>query len=144
MGTAVTFVFLLTMCILVCILLFKIYRQETDSCPFVSKEEILSKIPSVRRMKVRKYLFLVFILLFSALSFVIWNNTPTRLGSYVYIERDVSQHKQIIHANSSCVNIKKGYCVNDIGYYKYTPYVDAFCPKCVYESDAIKLSKGEK
>lgn len=143
MGTLFTIAFLFVVFVLVCVLLFKVYRQETASTPFVSEEEILSKIPSVKQAKIRRYLFLVFVLLISVLSFIAWNNTPTRLGDYVYIERDISQHRQIIHTNSSCSNIKRGYSVNDIGYYKYAPYVDAFCSKCVYESDAIKLIKGE-
>ena len=39
--------------------------------------------------------------------------------------------------------IKKGYSVNEVHYYTYTPYFDCFCSRCFYESDAIKLTKGE-
>lgn len=74
---------------------------------------------------------------------LLWLDTPTRLGGYVYIERDIKNHKQTIHTSSSCVKIKKGYVVNETSFYRYTPYIDEFCNRCVYESDAIKLTKGK-
>lgn len=141
MGTEVTITFLSVVFILACLSIYKACHQETTSSPLISREEILSRIPSIRKQRKIKNLTFAFILLSCALLFVVWQNTPTRLGNYVYIERNLDAHKQIIHTNSSCSNIKEGYSVNEIGYYKYTPYMDAFCPKCVYESDAIKLTK---
>lgn len=84
------------------------------------------------------------VFLFLLLILSLWYDTPTSLGSYVYIERDLPNHKSTIHSSSSCPRIKKGYSVNEVKYYTYTPYVDCFCSRCFYESDVIKLTKGEK
>lgn len=83
------------------------------------------------------------LVLFVLMSVALWLETPTRLGKYVYIERDMPNRKEVIHTNSSCVKIKKGYEVTKVKFYKYTPYFDEFCKKCMYESDVIKLTKGE-
>jgi hypothetical protein len=93
----------------------------------------------IKRLHVRVLALLVF----GMILVVVYHLMPTRLGDYVYIERDLANHKQTIHSNSSCPLIKKGYSVNEVHYYKYTPYVDCFCSRCFYESDAIKLTKEE-
>lgn len=95
--------------------------------------------PKIRRQHVR----LLALLFFGMVLVVAYHFMPTRLGGYVYIERDLSNHKQTIHSNSSCPLIKKGYSVNEVHYYTYTPYVDCFCSRCFYEADAVKLTKGE-
>lgn len=141
MGTEVTITFLSIVFILACLSIYKACHQETTSSPFISREEILSRIPSIRKLRKIKNLTFAFILLSCALLFVVWNNTPTRLGDYVYIERNLNTHKQIIHTNSSCSKIKEGYSIINTKYYENNQYIDAFCPKCVYESDAIKLTK---
>lgn len=83
------------------------------------------------------------LVLFLLMLVALWLETPTRLGEYVYIERDIPNRKEVIHTNSSCVKIKKGYEVTEAKFYKYTPYFDEFCKKCMYESDVIKLTKGK-
>lgn len=80
---------------------------------------------------------------FLAVIAIIWYDTPSRLGDYVYIERDLTKHSNTIHTSSSCPKIDKAYSVNETRYYTYTPYVDRFCKRCFYESDVIKLTTGE-
>lgn len=57
---------------------------------------------------------------------------------YVYIERDIPNRSNTIHTSSSCPRIDKAYSVNETKFYTYTPYVDRFCKRCMYESDVIK------
>lgn len=108
------------------------------------REDIINKNEAHNQIKARRKRIAIFAAIFLLLSvLILWYNVPTRLGQYVYIERDLTNHKQTIHTNSSCSRIKKGYSVNETNYYTYKPYFDEFCSKCVYESDAIKLTKGE-
>lgn len=74
---------------------------------------------------------------------VLWYDTPTRLGDYVYIERDIPNRSATVHTSSCCPRIDKAYSVNETKFYTYTPYVDRFCKRCMYESDVIKLTKGD-
>lgn len=83
-----------------------------------------------------------FLLCLAVLS--LWYETPTKLGEFVYIERDLIDRSQTIHTSSSCPKIKKGYVLNEVGYYKYNPYLDHFCPRCFYNFDVVKLTKGKK
>ncbi|HBF04576.1 MAG TPA: hypothetical protein DDW28_00115 [Prevotella sp.] len=108
-------------------------------------EELRSEIIMERneQKNKRKRTIALMFFFFIALFIVLWNNTPTRLGEHVFIERDLKNHKQTIHTNSSCSKIRIGYVVNETSFYTYTPYLDEFCSKCFYESDAIKLTKGE-
>lgn len=89
--------------------------------------------------KARWFSVFLFCLVFIAL----WYQTPTRLGEFVFIERDIPNRNATIHTSSSCPKIEKAYSVNETSYYTYTPYFDRFCKRCFYESDVIKLTKGE-
>lgn len=81
------------------------------------------------------------VVLFCLVLVSMWFETPTMVGDHVYIERDLLNRKQTIHSSSSCVKIKKGYDVSSVKSYTYMPYIDQFCPKCMYESDAVKLAE---
>lgn len=142
METIISIIIFAVLFILACLSLYRICTVgKTNNSALVSKKDVYDMrfATKIKRMHVRVLALLVFgILLVIAYHFM-----PTRLGDYVYIERDLSNHKQTIHANSSCPLIKKGYSVNEVHYYTYTPYVDCFCSRCFYESDAIKLTKGD-
>lgn len=142
METIILVIIFAVLFILVCLSLYRIYTVgKTNNSAIVSKKEMYDMhfAPKIRRLHIRSLAFLVF----GMVLVVVYYFMPTRLGDYVYIERDLSNHKQTIHSNSSCPLIKKGYSVNEVHYYTYTPYFDEFCSKCVYESDAIKLTKGD-
>lgn len=69
--------------------------------------------------------------------------SKTRLSNYIYCERNSITRQNIIHTNFSCSKIRYGCKLKLKSYYKYTEGFDAFCPDCCYESDAIKITKGE-
>ena len=122
--------------------LFRIYEVgNKGKGVFISKTDIyeMNYASKIRRYHARIFVLLVFLMLFV----VAYYFTPTKLGDYVFIERNLHNHKQTIHSDSSCPLFKKGYSVNNVKFYTYTPYVDCFCHRCFYESDAIKLTKGE-
>ena len=127
--------------ILTCLSLYRVCTVGKVNSALVSRKEI-SDIRNASKIR-RSHVCLVALFAFAMITIAVYHFTPTRLGTYVFIERDLPNHKQTIHANSSCPRIKKGYSVNEVKYYTYTPYVDCFCSRCFYESDAIKLTKGE-
>lgn len=141
METIILVIIFAVLFILFCLSLYRICTVGKTNSAIVSKKEMYDMhfAPKIRRLHIRLLAFLAF----GMVLVVVYYFMPTRLGDYVYIERDLSNHKQTIHSNSSCPLIKKGYSVNEVHYYTYTPYFDCFCSRCFYESDAIKLTKGE-
>lgn len=142
METIISIIIFDVLFILACLSLYRIYTVGKINSTLVSRDEFYESqyASKIRRMHVRVLALLVF----GMILVVAYHFMPTRLGDYVYIERDLANHKQTIHSNSSCPLIKKGYSVNEVHYYTYTPYFDCFCSRCFYESDAIKLTKGGK
>lgn len=69
--------------------------------------------------------------------------SKSSLSKYIYCERNSITRQNIIHSNSSCSKIRYGYKLKLTSYYKYTEGFDVFCPDCCYESDVIKITKGE-
>lgn len=142
METIISIIIFAVLFILACLSLYRICTVgKTNNSALVSKTDMYDMrfAQKIKRLHVRVLALLVF----GMILVVVYHLMPTRLGDYVYIERDLSNHKQTFHSNSSCPLIKKGYSVNEVHYYKYTPYIDCFCSRCFYESDAIKLIKGE-
>nr|WP_302965244.1 hypothetical protein [uncultured Prevotella sp.] len=142
METIISVIIFAVLFILSCLSLYRVCTVGKTSGAIVPKKEMYDMhfAPKIRRQHVR----LLALLFFGMVLVVVYYFMPTKLGNYVFIERDFPNHKQTIHSNSSCPLIKKGYSVNEVHYYTYTPYVDFFCYRCFYESDAIKLTKGEK
>lgn len=141
METIISIIIFALLFILACLTTYRICTVGKTNSALVSMGDIYESqyAPKIRRLHVRVLALLVF----GMILVVAYHFMPTRLGDYVYIERDLANHKQTIHSNSSCPLIKKGYSVNEVHYYTYTPYFDCFCSRCFYESDAIKLTKGE-
>lgn len=81
------------------------------------------------------------IVLFCLTLVALWFETPTRMGDHIYIERDLVKHKQTIHTSSSCPRIKNGYEVSDTKHFKSQYFLNEYCPRCMYQSDVIKLSE---
>lgn len=69
--------------------------------------------------------------------------SKTSLGDSVFIERDIPNRQFIIHTNSSCSKIKNGFTIEKVDTFKYYPVTECFCQECVYESDALELTKKE-
>lgn len=141
METIILVIILAVLFILSCLSLYRVCTVGKTSGAIVSKKEMYDMhfAQKIRRQHVR----LLALLFLGMVLVVVYYFMPTKLGNYVFIERDFPNHKQTIHSNSSCPLIKKGYSVNEVHCYTYTPYVDCFCSRCFYESDAIKLTKGE-
>lgn len=142
METIILVIIFAVLFILSCLSLYRICTVgKTGNSAFVYKKDVYDVwfAPKIRRIHIR----LLAILVFGMVLVVAYYLMPTQLGDYVFIERDIPNHKQTIHSNSSCPLIKKGYSVNEVKFYTYTPYFDCFCSRCFYESDAIKLTKGE-
>lgn len=141
METIISIIIFALLFILACLTTYRICTVGNTNSALVSMGDIYE---SQYTSKIRKInVYVLALLVFGMILVVAYHFMPTRLGDYVYIERDLANHKQTIHSNSSCPLIKKGYSVNEVHYYKYTPYIDCFCSRCFYESDAIKLTKGE-
>lgn len=141
METIISIIIFALLFILACLTTYRICTVGKTNSALVSMGDIYESqyASKIRRINV----YVLALLVFGMILVVAYHFMPTRLGGYVYIERDLPNHKQTIHSNSSCPLIKKGYSVNEVHYYTYTPYVDCFCSRCFYESDAIKLTKGE-
>lgn len=141
METIILVIIFAVLFILSCLSLYRACTVGKTNGAIVSKKEMYDMhfAPKIRRQHVR----LLALLFLGMVLVVVYYFMPTKLGNYVFIERDFPNHKQTIHSDSSCPLIKKGYSVNDIKFYTYTPYIDCFCRRCFYESDAIKLTKGE-
>lgn len=141
METIISIIIFALLFILACLTTYRICTVGKTNSALVSMGDIYE---SQYTSKIRKInVYVLALLVFGMILVVAYHFMPTRLGDYVYIERDLPNHKQTIHSNSSCPLIKKGYSVNEVHYYTYTPYFDCFCSRCFYESDAIKLTKGE-
>lgn len=141
METIISIIIFAVLFILACLSLYRIFTVGKTNSALVSMGDIYESqyAPKIRRINV----YVLALLVFGMILVVAYHFMPTRLGDYVYIERDLPNHKQTIHSNCSCPLIKKGYSVNEVHYYTYTPYFDCFCSRCFYESDAIKLTKGK-
>ena len=128
METIISIIIFAVLFILACLTAYRICTLGKTNSTLVSMGDIYASqyAPKIRRMNVRVLALLVF----GMILVVAYHFMPTRLGDYVYIERDLPNHKQTIHSNSSCPLIKKGYSVNEVKFYTYTPYFDCFCSRC--------------
>jgi len=87
-----------------------------------------------------RWLVLFFICCLVVISFY---DTPFEVRDYIFVERDIPNRSATIHSIGACPMIDKAYDIEKVDTYIYTPYVDRFCKRCMYESDVIKLTKGD-
>jgi hypothetical protein len=83
------------------------------------------------------------VLFLGAISAIVISCSKTSLGDNVFIERDLPNRQLVIHTSSSCSKIKNGYTIEKVSSFKYYPATECFCQECVYESDALELTKKE-
>jgi hypothetical protein len=141
METIILIITFAVLFILSCLSLYRICTVGKTKSAIVCKKELYDMhfAPKIRRQYVR----LLALLVFGMVLVVIYYFMPTKLGDYVYIERNLSNRQFIIHTNSSCSKIKNGYSIENVSSFKYYPETECFCQECFYESDAINLIKGE-
>ena len=106
METIISIIVFAVLFILSCLSLYRICTVgKTKNSPLVSKTDMYDMrfAKKIKRLHVRVLALLVF----GMILVVVYHLMPTRLGDYVYIERDLANHKQTIHSNSSYPLIKK-------------------------------------